>query len=231
MNGELKQDIEGLKKRILEIASVVQENISRSIDALMRRNEGLAQRVIDNDVGIDDAEVAIEEECLRILEAHRPTAEELRLVIAMLKVNNELERMGDLAVNIAERAQYLATHPRVSIPLDFPGMTEKVQGMVRMSIDALMNGDSGKARKVCSLDDEVDTLTREMFIEAQNDIIRAPIHVWQYVHLMSAARHLERIADLATNVAEDVVYMAKGEIIRHRAEDLKHLPPQEPGTP
>ena len=226
MSPELHEDIEVLKKKILDIASVVQESISLSIKALVNRDEDLATRVIEGDVRIDNTEVEFEENCLRVLGEHHPGAGDLRFVIGMLKMNGELERMGDLAVNIAERAQYLATHPQVSVPVDFEGMTEKVQGMVRMSIEALINGDADKARDVCAMDDEVDALTREMFIESQNDVVRSPIHVWQHVHIMSVARHLERIADHATNIAEDVVYMVRGEIIRHRAEDYKDLPPK-----
>jgi phosphate transport system protein len=220
MSKHLQRDLEYLKKELLGIASMVEEATNKAILALTERRPELTEEVICQDDLIDQKEVHVEEECLKALALHQPVAADLRFIITAMKVNNDLERMGDLAVNIAERAAYLSTHEHLAAKLDFPGMAEGVQTMLRNSLDALTNKDTKLARKVLQMDDDIDSANRQMYLTLQNLMHLDPDTVERAVHLLSASRHLERIADLATNIAEDVVYMAEGELIRHRVEDF-----------
>lgn len=217
-------EIEKLKKKILALSAIVEESVHRAVASIQRRDEKLARKVIESDIEIDHMEVDVEEECLKILALHQPVATDLRFVVAVLKINNDLERIADLSVNIAEQAAYLATQPKVDIPFDFPGMSEKAQRMLRQSLDALVNDDTTLARKVLAADDEVDAINRHMYDQVKDGIRRHPENLDCLIHLLSVSRHLERIADHATNIAEDVIYMAEGEIVRHRAEEyMPHL--------
>ena len=218
MSTHLRRELDRLKKQMLSLSALVEEDVRNAVLALERRDERLAQKVIDSDLEVDHAEVDLEEECLKILALHQPVAIDLRFIVAALKINNDLERIGDLAVNIAERAQYLATHDRVDWPFDFAGMAERAQTMVKQSLDALVTMDANLARDVCAADDEVDAMNREVYLQVQEAIRRNPEQMAALVHLLSVSRHLERIADHATNIAEDVIYMTRGEIVRHRAE-------------
>ncbi|MCW8129884.1 MAG: phosphate signaling complex protein PhoU [Planctomycetota bacterium] len=212
-------EFEKLKKKILALSAIVEESVHRAVSSIQRRDEKLARKVIDSDIEIDHMEVDVEEECLKILALHQPVATDLRFVIAVLKINNDLERIADLSVNIAEQGAYLATQTKVNIPFDFPGMAEKAQRMLRQSLDALVNMDSATARKVMAADDEVDAINRHMYDQVKEGIRRSPENLDCLIHLLSVSRHLERIADHATNIAEDVIYMVEGEIIRHRTEE------------
>ncbi|KPK65776.1 MAG: PhoU family transcriptional regulator [Planctomycetes bacterium SM23_32] len=224
MSKHLQRELDRLKRRILSLSGLAEESVHKAVHALERRDERLAANVIESDIELDHAEVDLEEECLKILALHQPVAIDLRFIVACLKINNDLERIGDLAVNVAERAQYIATHERVDAPFDFVGMAEKAQAMVRESLDALVNLDAEAARRVCAADDEVDALNREMYAKVQDGIRAHPEQMPGLIHLLSASRHLERIADHATNIAEDVIYMVKGEIVRHQAERYKRSP-------
>jgi phosphate transport system protein len=196
----------------------VEELLHKAVDSLITRNARAAQEVVDYDENLDREEVDIEEECLKILALYQPVAIDLRYVIAVLKINNDLERVGDLAVNIAERAIYLATHAPMDIPLDFRGMTELTQRMLKLSLDSLVNLDTKLARQVRASDDEVDDMNRRMYSLIEDYIRAHPDRVAEALHLVSSSRHLERVADAATNIAEDVIYMVEGEIVRHQPE-------------
>jgi len=224
MTIHLQREIERLKKDILRLSAVVEEGFQRAVKSLEERDGYTAQLVMESDFEIDKMEVEIEEECLKILALYQPVAVDLRFIVAVLKINNDLERIGDLAVNIAERAAFLATQERINIPFDFSGMAQKAKSMLKRSLDALMKMDALLAREVCASDDEVDDMNREMYLQVQDGIRNQPEHLESLTHVLSASRHLERIADHATNIAEDVIYMIKGEIVRHRAEDYKSLP-------
>jgi phosphate transport system protein len=213
--------MEILKKRILALSATVEDNVYRAVQALTERNATLADEVINSDPNIDQTEVEIEEECLKVLALHQPVAIDLRFIIAILKINNDLERMGDLAVNIAERAQFLATRERPDFPLDLSLMAEKTKAMMRKCLDSLMKQDAKLAHEVLAADDEIDAMHREMYAKIQDAIRRKPEQLESLIHLLSCSRHLERIADHATNIAEDVVYMIEGVIVRHRAEDYR----------
>lgn len=218
MTTHLQKEIEGLKKRILFMGAEVEEAVRKAVNALVSRNPKEAIEVIEHDDQLDQLEVEIEEECLKILALHQPVAIDLRYVIAVLKMNNDLERIGDLAVDISERAVYLADRPKIDLWLDFPGMARLTQDMLKRSLDALVNSDATLARQVRASDDEVDAMNQLMFPTVQDYVKKNPEHVAEAIHLLSAARHLERIADQATNIAEDVIYMVEGEIVRHQPE-------------
>jgi phosphate transport system protein len=211
----LRRDLEELKKDLLLLGAKVEDSINKSILALTTRREELAKEIIDGDAEIDAKEVELEEDCLKILALHQPVAADLRFIITALKVNNDLERMGDLAVNIAERAVFLAGHKPIDVPIDFTRMTEGVLKMVRDSLDSLVKKDPSLAREVLTLDDEIDDINRGMHKILQDVMCNDPESTQRAVHLLSTSRHLERVADLATNIAEDVVFMVEGELIRH----------------
>lgn len=221
MTMHMQREIEKLKTMVLSLGAEVEDNVQKAVQSLNTRDTALAEKIINSDEDIDRSEVVLEEECLKILALHQPVAVDLRFVIAVLKINNDLERIGDLAVNIAERAVFIASRPSVDTPFDFQGMSEKTMLMVKKSLDALVNMDSHMAFEVCAMDDEVDAINREMYIQVQ-DGIRANLDKMEtLIHYLSTSRHLERIADHATNIAEDVIYMVQGEIVRHKAEDFR----------
>ncbi len=209
-----------LKKKVLTLGARVEENVRQSIVSVERRDEVLAQRVFMSDTDIDHMEVDVEEECLKILALYQPVAVDLRFIVAVLKINNDLERIGDVAVNIAERAVYLATHTPLSQQYDFRPMAVKTEEMLKLCLDSLVERDEMIARRVCSMDDIVDAHNRDAYERVQESIRQFPEDLVGLIHVLAVARHLERIADLATNIAEDVIYMVKGEIVRHRMEDF-----------
>jgi phosphate transport system protein len=221
MTTHLQREIEGLKKQILYMGAQVEEALRDAVDALIARDSKAAEDVINRDEAMDQLEVEIEEECLKILALHQPVAIDLRYVIAVLKINNDLERIGDLAVNIAERAAYLSTHAPIDLPLDFRGMVAIVQRMLKQSLDAMVNLDTQLARNVRASDDEVDDLNAHMYRTIEDFVQKHPEQIAESLHLLSATRHLERIADQCTNIAEDVIYMVEGEIVRHQPEVFK----------
>lgn len=218
MTRHLDREVGKLKKHLLALSAMVEERVHHAVEAFSLRDDKLAQRIIDDDRDVDEMEVDIEEECLKILALYQPVATDLRFVIAVLKINNDLERIGDEAVNIAERALFLAQHDRAELPFDFTEMAEKTQSMLHRSLDALITLDPLLARKVGAADDEVDALNQQVYIKVQNAMRRHPEQAEQLIHHLSISRHLERIADYATNIVEDVVYMIEGEVIRHKPE-------------
>ncbi len=219
MSIHLQKDLEHLNKELLILSSMVEDATNKAILSLVDRRLELARQVMREDDRINTREVLIEEECLKMLALHQPVAADLRFIVAVLKVNNDLERMGDLAVNIAERAAYLATREPLQVSLDFPKMAEGVREMVRESLDSLTNMNPRLARHVLTMDDEIDEANRGMFDILQDLMHRDPSTIERAVHMLSASRYLERIADLATNIAQDVVYIAEGRMIRHLTED------------
>ena len=208
--------IESRKKRILARGTGVEESLLRSIKALETRDEKLAKSIIENDEQIDRMEVELEEDCLKILALYQPVAIDLRFIVAVLKINSDLERIADLAVNIAERTEYLAARERVEVHFNYRDMARKAEKMVEKSLDSLVNLDPKLAREVCAADDEVDDMNRQMFIQVQEAILHDPGRMDLLLQYLLVARHLERVADHATNIAEDVIYMVEGEIVRHR---------------
>jgi phosphate transport system protein len=215
----LQREIERLKKQLLSLCALVEDQVQLAVRALLVRDPDMARGVEQRDIEIDHREVEVEEELLKTLALHQPVASDLRLIVAALKINNDLERIGDLAVNIARKAATFASQPPMDIPFDLAGMWEKTQLMLRDSLDALVNLNPGLANDVCARDNEVDHLKREIRHKAESMMERDPSKVVPLLTLLAVSRNLERIADHATNIAEDVIYMAEGRIIRHGTGD------------
>lgn len=224
MARNLQAELDKLKERILLLGSMVEENVRNAIRAFLGNDLALAQQVKQRDDDIDDTEISVEEECLRILALHQPVASDLRFVVTVLKINNDLERIGDLAANIAKKLLFLRRenkiHDAVTVPEELHDMHEKTLRLLQYSLDAFVHEDADLAYKVLVLDDEVD--------EAKHIIRRKLEHIQQqdpsqHVYLssvLSITRSLERIGDHATNIAEDVIYMLQGRIIRHDPNEI-----------
>jgi phosphate transport system protein len=217
MSIHLIRDLESLHHDILSMCALVEEMIHEAVEALGNPDERLAEALAEKDNEIDRWDVRIEEECLKILALHQPVAMDLRRIATVMKIVGELERVADLGVHIAERASSLAQWPDVSVPERLKEMSRMALDMLHRSIDAYVELDSRVARQVCAEDENVDRLNREIIAELTETMKRSPHLVQPAMHLFSASRHVERVADHATNIAEDVVYLVEGEIIRHRA--------------
>lgn len=211
----LRRKIEILNSLLLTLGAQVEENVRLAVKAIERRDADLAAKVIDGDAEIDRQEVDLEEECLEILALHQPVAVDLRHIIAVLKINKDLERAGDLAVNIAETAVHLSSRPRMNIPRDYFVMAQKTQRMLRASLDAFVNMSAETAYQVLSEDDAVDLMKHALHRQFEERVEEEMESLPPLIHLFLVSRHLERIADLATNVAEEVIYMLTGQIVRH----------------
>ncbi len=217
----LQKEIEKLKKHILALGAVVEERVQMAVQSIEDNDPELARAVIRGDIEIDHMEVDLEEECLKVLALYQPVATDLRFIIAVLKINNDLERLGDLAVNIADRAICIPAMVTNDMITDITSMANKAQVMLRNSLDALVNMDAGLAREVCARDDEVDEIHARLFTKFETAVRRQPDRLQYYTHLMGVSRNLERIADHTTNIAEDVIYMISGEIVRHRTSEFR----------
>jgi phosphate transport system protein len=220
MGKHLERDLEGLQRAIVAQALAVERAIDQAVSALQRGEEALAREVVAGDTAIDEQENRIEEECLKILALHQPVAVDLRRIAAVLKINNDLERMADLAVDIAERALRLAELPPVPVPAQLQHMADLTTTMVRQALECFLNLDTRLARRVCRLDDEVDRCNAEIIGELTQTMRGSAEAIEPCLSLFSATQHLERIADHATNIAEGVIYLAEGEIVRHRPEAI-----------
>jgi phosphate transport system protein len=219
MAKHLQRDLDQLKREILEVGTLVEEAIGKSLRVLADRDPSLIDEIIDGDEVIDQREVEVEEECLKVMALHQPMAADLRFVIAVLKVNNDLERMGDLACNIAKRCRHALMRPESNTNLvDFNNLGTKVLGMVHASLESLVHQDTERARSVCRMDEEVDEMHRASYDLLKRRMREDPEAVDDAVNALTVSRSLERIADLATNVAEDIVFMVDGEVIRHQAD-------------
>ena len=216
----MQRDQEKLQKLVLQMATLVEEAIFKSTQALQRRDVDLAEEVLQGDEEIDKLENDVQEECLKFLALHQPVAVDLRHISAVLFISTDLERMGDLAVGIAERVEHIAKPPATAIPARLKPMTEAATDMVRRALDAFVNSDATAARVVIRLDDKVDADNRAIIEELVADMKRAPESIDACLSMFSAVRHLERIADHATNIAEDVIYLVDGEIVRHHHEAI-----------
>jgi len=215
MPARLQKELGKLKKRILSLGAMVEERVRVAINAAELRDADLAEKIIKSDHEIDDLEIEVEEECLKVLALHQPVAIDLRFIIAVIKINSDLERVGDEAVNIAQRIKIIARRKRLDIPFNYSLMAEKAAYMLKRSLDALVNMDDHLAVEVCGLDDEVDKMQSQAYDVVKRAISKYPNRLSYLINLLLISRHLERIADHATNIAEEVVYLVQGEIIRH----------------
>jgi phosphate transport system protein len=221
MSVHLMREIDRLKRQILELCAMVEDQLQKAVEAYEKRDPALAAQVERQDVEVDHVEVDVEEECLKILALHQPVAIDLRFIIAVLKINSDLERIGDLAVNIAEQTAFLPPGQPV-IPFEYTAMSGRAQSMLKKSLDALVNLDASLARQVCAADDEVDALYREAIAKAKTAIRANATNLDTALPALMVSRHLERVADHATNIAEDIIYMIDGHIVRHKTEMKWH---------
>jgi len=215
MTIHFQRELEKIKKRILSLGAMVEERVYTVIKALETRDADVANKIIKSDHEIDEMEVEIEEECLKILALYQPVAIDLRFIAAVIKINNDLERIADEAVNIARRVSILAKREKINISFDYSLMAGKAEYILKKSLDALVNLDLDLAFKVCTLDDEVDEMQREAYDRIKQAIEEYPDRVGYLINLLLISRHLERIADHGTNIAEEVIYLVEGEIVRH----------------
>ena len=212
-------ELQGLKEDLLEMGGRVEAIIQKSVEALKRRDRRLAEEVLSDDKTIDRLEITIDDRCVSLLALRQPLAIDLRFITAALIINNDLERVGDHAVNIAQSAQRLADEPPLKPLVDIPRMAELAAGMLREALDAFVRRDAATARRLVRRDDEVDNLNRQVFRELITFMIEDPRTITRAMDLILVARNLERVADLATNIAEDAVYLAEGKQIKHHAEE------------
>ena len=215
MAKHLQRELGKLKKRILSLGALVEERVRMAIRSIESRDSDLANQVIKKDYEIDEIEVEVEEECLKILALYQPVAVDLRFLIAVIKINNDLERIGDEAVNIAQRVEIMSKKEKVEVPFDYSLMAEKVASMLKASLDSLVNLDLDGAFRVLTMDDEVDHIHGENYDQVKGVIRENPQRSGYLINLLLISRHLERIADHATNIAEEVIYLIEGDIIRH----------------
>ena len=215
MTKHFQRELEKLKKKILSLGAMVEERVYMATKVIENRDPNLATQIIKADHEIDEMEVDVEEECLKVLALHQPVAIDLRFITAVIKINNDLERIGDEAVNIAERVQSISKSDLVSFHFDYSIMAEKAAAMLKQSLDALVNLDIDIALKVCTLDDEVDEIQSKAYRQIKQAIKENPEEITYLLNLYLISRHLERIADHATNIAEEVIYLIEGEIVRH----------------
>lgn len=215
MTKQFRKELEMIKKRILSLGAMVEHRVRMAIEAIQGKDARLAEEIIKLDYEIDETEVELEEECLKVLALHQPVAVDLRFIIASIKINNDLERIGDQAVNIAQRVGTLSKYRDTDFHFDYNPMSEKVAFMLKKSLDALVNMDIDLAFKIVTMDDEVDAIQKDAYKQVREAIRKKPEDVTPLINLFLISRHLERMADHATNIAEEVIYLIEGEIVRH----------------
>jgi phosphate transport system protein len=215
MSIHLSRDLESLHRLVMSMCAHVEQMIYDAVEILHQPDLDRARLVMARDDEIDEMDVRIEEECLKLLALHQPVAVDLRRITTAMKISAELERVADLAVSISERACGIASSPEVPVPDDLKEMCQLALGMLQKSIDAYVQLDVRIARKVCLDDENVDELNRRIIADLTQLMRRHPNLVEPAMHLFSASRQIERIADHATNIAEDVIYLVEGEIVRH----------------
>ena len=213
------RELENLKQDLLRMAALAETAVGKSVESITNRDSDRAREVIIDDITLNRMELAIEEQAFKLLALRQPVATDLRLTVAAMRIVTELERIGDQAVNIAERALELNSRPPLELPIDIKLMADMALGMVRTSIDAFVNQDPKLALQVCQRDVEVDILDDEYIQKLLDSMIQESRWVTRLHHFIIVVRNLERIADLATNIAEDIVFIVEGRVIKHRCED------------
>jgi phosphate transport system protein len=221
METHFQKELEELKEYLLKMAAMVEGAIRDSVQSLVKRDSNLAQKIIEGEDRINKMEIAIDEMCLKLLALRQPMAVDLRFITSTMKITTDLERMGDQAVNISERAIALSQEPQLKPYIDLPRMAEITQSMVKDVLNAFVNRDSKLARSVCERDDLVDGLNEQVMRELLTYMISDTKTISRAAHLMIVARCLERIADHATNIAEDVIFMVDALVIKHHADEKK----------
>lgn len=217
MERHFDQQLGVLRKNLIQMASVVETAIANAVKSLIERNSDLARLVVQSDERVDSLELEIDKQCVDLLALRQPLAIDLRFITSSIKITNNLERMGDLAVNIAERVIPLCQEPQLKPLIDIPRMATITQTMVKDSIDAFVNRDTELARSVYERDSTVDALNDQIFRELLTYMMQDPANIIRAVHLILISRHLERIADHSTNIAEEIVYIVKAKVVKHRS--------------
>lgn len=212
---QYEEELRQIKEKVLRLGGIVEEQIARSIKALVNRDTALARAAIEDDHIVNGLEVEIDELCLKVLALRQPAASDLRLITTAIKIITDLERIGDMAVNVCERVLELNEEPPLKPYIDIPRMAEAAQKMLKEALDAFVNGDTTLATKVLSEDDFVDELNRQIFRELLSFMLENPPTITRAMKVLFISKYLERIADHATNIAEMVVFMVKGKVIRH----------------
>ena len=218
MERPFDEELKTLKEKLLEMASLAEESISLAVRCLKERREDLVSDVMRGEEKINHLEIEIDELCMRLLALRQPMATDLRFITSAMKITGDLERIGDQSVNIIERAVDLLKVPQLKPLIDIPRMADLAQNMVRDAINAFINRDDCLARDVCERDDQVDQLNHQIFRELLTYMMQDAATITRAVDLILVGRHLERIADHATNIGEDVIYMVKGKTIKHHIE-------------
>lgn len=230
MERHLQREIDKLKRRLLELSAEVENDVRMAVRAVEDRDPTMAETVLHRETQINATEVEVEEECLKILALYQPVAADLRYIIAVLKINQDLERIGDLAVHIAERGLFLCQQPRIDIQFRLGTMADKAQAMLKKVLDAFVNLDEAAARAVCVADGEIDAIHREIFQQVKTAVTGNAQLFEPLLQILHISRHLERIADHATNIAEDLIYLIEGRIVRHTPE-VSAKKPDKPTPP
>ena len=215
MQRHFHEELEGVKHTLLAMGGLVEDQIRRAMKALLERDDALAQEVIDRDRQVNTYDVEIDEQCVSLLALHQPAAGDLRFITTAMKIVTDLERIGDQAVNIAQRVLELNREPRLKPYIDLPRMAERAQRMVKESLDAFVARDTALARRVCGEDAEVDALKEQIFRELLTFMMEDPRTIPRAIRLILISRFLERVADHATNIAEMVIYMVDSKMVRH----------------
>jgi len=219
MERRLQQEIKDLKQDLVKMAGLVEAAIKNAIRSLVERNAILAQTVIDEDDKINQLEIVLENRCMSIMARHQPVAVDLRLIMASIKMNNDLERMGDHAVNIAEKALHLIDSPTIKPLIDLPHMAILAQEMVKNALDSFVEEDAAKAKRVCESDDLVDGLENQINRELITYVLGEPRNITGAMDLSMIAKNIERIADLSTNICEEVIFIIEARTIKHHFEE------------
>ncbi len=214
MHQNFHREMEKIQRDFLNLGSLVEDRVRKVCVAITSHDDEVLDYVIKSDYEIDDKEVEIEEDCLKILALYQPVARDLRFLIAMIKINSEIERIGDYAVNIAMRVRSIKHQNAMSLNFDYQAMSEKVIVMLKMSLDALVQRDVSMAHKIFIMDDEIDALRNQAYKTVTQEVSKYPDQAACLINNYLLARHLERIADRSTNIAEEVIYMVEGEIVR-----------------
>ncbi len=218
MRIHFQRDVDRLKRHILALSAEVERDVRTAVQAIEDRDERLARQVVEREAQTNSMEVDIEDDCLKILALHQPVAADLRYIIAVLKINQDLERIGDLAVHIAERGLFLCSRPLPVSRFNFGEMAGKAQAALKKVLDAFVNMDSRAAHEVCASDNEIDSINREIAGQVKKEVMNNPENFESLLQILHIARHIERIADHATNIAEDLIYLIEGRIVRHTRE-------------
>jgi phosphate transport system protein len=215
MAKQFQRELEKIKKSILSLGAMVEDRVRLAIKSIEKRDADMAEQIIRMDYEIDEMEVDIEEECLKVLALHQPVAVDLRFLVSVIKINNDLERIADETVNIAHRVKTISKNRDIKFIFDYTTMAEKASAMLKMSLDAMVRLDTDTAFKVCLMDDDVDIFVGQAYEQLKQSIRATSGNTGVLINMFLVSRHIERIADHATNIAEEVIYVTDGEIVRH----------------